>query len=421
MTIATWTRDLAVDSVRYAARTPVRAARLLRRRDHPVVLMHGFLGFNRIGPIQYFQNVREWLWLHGFPAYAPTADPLNTFEYRAYEWFYGREPGGDPPFAESTLYRPRSLLSLETLDPFVLRRMRTSGIADVYLRHRRPVHLIAHSQACTDARYLTAPEGMGGWRPFADGRFGDDLVGVTIADTIASVTTVAGPHNGVLVADDTALVSEFLTRYVIPLVDRFISALSHDESDLWAAAREFGSEYMLGEFNPNHTEHPGVTYRSVAGVTNAYQVNLILKWFHIQTRTNPEFERSDNDGFVPVGSARWPVTGAVPRDVVLDSLLHSPGTVDNRERHGNWEFLGTIYADHVNQIGIPISYPRNTVFHHLPFYAGLARLASGEFHGDVTLQPNGRWRRPRDTGMLPTLEIPAEVAAPATATVTAGT
>lgn len=413
MGIATWTRDLALDSVRYLARTPHRAVRMSGRRDHPVVLMHGFLGFNRIGPLQYFQNVREWLRMHGFPAYAPTADPLNTFEYRAYEWFYGRPPHGEPPFSDETLFRRRHLLSPAELDPFVLRRLRVSGIGEVFLRHRRPVHVVAHSQASIDIRHLTAPEGMGNWKPFAGGSFGDDLADVTIADTIASVTTVAGPHNGVMIADDTAAVNEFLTSYVIPAVDRVISLFSHDQSDLWTSAREFGCEYMVGEFNPVHSEHPGIPYRSVAGITNAYQVNLFLKWFHIQTRTNPEFERSDNDGFVPVGSARWPVTGAVPRDVVLDSLLHSPGTVDNRERHGNWEFLGTIYADHVNQIGIPISYPRNTVFHHLPFYLGLARLAAGEFHDDVRLQPNGRWRRPKTEGMLPSISLPAEVAAPA--------
>lgn len=382
------------------------------RRDHPVVLMHGFLGFNSIGPLQYFQNVREWLRLHGFPTYAPTTDPLNTYEYRAYEWFYGTPPAGEPPFAPDSPFRRRRLLSLTELDPFVLRRLRVSGIAEVFLRHRRPVHIVAHSQACTDARYLTAPEGMGSWRPFAHGEFGDDLAGVTIADTIASVTTVAGPHNGVLIADDTAAVTEFLTRYVIPAFDRVISLLSHDQSDLWAAAREFGCEYMVGEFNPAHTEHPGIAYRSVAGITNAYQVNLILKWFHVQTRTNPKYEMSDNDGFVPLGSARWPVTGEVPRDVVVDTLLQSPGTVDHSERNGNWDFLGTIYADHVNQIGIPISYPRNTVFHHLPFYLGLVRLAAGEFHDDVRLQPNGRWRRPKTEGMLPRVEIPAEVASP---------
>lgn len=381
------------------------------RRDHPVVLMHGFLGFNRIGPLQYFQNVREWLWMHGFPTYAPTTDPLNTFEYRAYEWFYGSAPEHEPPFTDVSLYRRRRLLSLAELDPFVLRRLRTSGIAEVFLRHRRPVHIVAHSQACIDARHLTAPEGMGGWKPFADGHFGDDLADVTIADTIASVTTVAGPHNGVMIADDTALVTEFLTKYVIPTFDRAVSLLSHDQSDLWDAAREFGCDYMVGKFNPAHSEHPAIAYRSVAGITNAYQVNLILKWFHIQTLTNPGYEQSDNDGFVPLGSAKWPVTGEVPRNVMVDALLHNPGTVDSSERSGNWDFLGTVYADHVNQIGIPISYPRNTVFHHLPFYLGLVRLVAGEFHEDVRLQPNGRWRRPKAEGMLPRVEIPAEVAA----------
>lgn len=392
-----------------ASRIPGATARWFERHKHPVVLMHGFLGFNRIGPIEYFQWVKEHLEAHGFPAYAPTADPLNTPEYRGYEWFYGRPPDTHHIHEASREYRPRHVLDPRSMTPFVLRRFRPQGIAEVFLKHRRKVHLVAHSQACTDARFLLSPQGLGGWRPFDTPAFDDELRRLTVADTVASLTTVAGPHNGVLIADDTHAVTQFLLRYVIPTVNMFISIMSHDESDLWRSAREFGSAYMLGEFNQTYGEHPDVMYRSIAGVTNPYQVNSILRYFYNQTRFNEAYERSDNDGFVPLGSARWPVTGEPPRDVHVESVLRSPDHAGMypKETRGRWTFLGVVYADHIHQIGVPISYPRNTIFKHLPFYLGIAAHAAGEHSDEVLLQPNGRWHAPRPLSMLPeTIPIP---------------
>lgn len=389
--------------LRTATDIPKAVSRRIGRRNHPVVLMHGFLGFNRIGPIQYFQNVQEYLELFGFPAYAPTADPLNTFEYRGYEWFYGRPPKTHRIEVADRTYVPRHVLDMRNVNPFLLRRFRPQGIAEVFLKHRRKVHLAAHSQACTDARYLLSPQGLGKWRPFDSPRFDADLRDLTIADTVASLTTVAGPHNGVLIADDTHAVNQLMLRYVIPMVNLFISLVSHDESDLWRAAREFGSDYMFNEFNSTYAEHPDVPYRSIVGVTNPYQVNSILRYFYNRTRFDPELERSDNDGFVPLGSARWPVTGVPPRDVHVESLLRSterPGMCP-KEKVGRWTFMGVVYADHIHQIGVPISYPRNTVFKHLPFYLGIVRPAAGEHEEGVLLHPDGRWRIPGSVGVFP--------------------
>lgn len=384
--------------------------RLRRRRSEPIVLMHGFLGFNRIGPLAYFHNVAEYLWLHGFPTYAPTADPLNTFGYRAYEWFYGHEPRDkDIHITEHDRdYRPRSNWDRYRPGPFMLRRLRVQGIGEIYLRHRRPVHLIAHSQAAIGARFLTSPDGMGNWLPFADGTSGDDVAHLTIADCIASVTTVAGPHNGVLIADDTEAVTQFMHDYVFPSVNWFISLLSHDESDLWSAAREFGVEYMMDSFNPKYSDHPDISYNSIAGVTNEYQVNLILRYFYHQTRHSPKYEQSDNDGFVPLGSAKWPIAGSEHRqqNVIAPPLLRDHRAIPPMGSHDSWNFLGIIYADHINQIGMPLSYPRNVIFKHLPFYLGIARRVTGDHADDVRLHPDGRWRVPSELEMLPSLRLP---------------
>ena len=403
---------MAFHSAKFAATEgPKLAGRYRHRRSHPVVLMHGFLGFNRIGPIEYFQNVRDYLELQGFPTYTPSADPLNTFEYRGYEWFYGSAPScHDNRVTEEAdqLYHPRRKISVENLaTPFVMSRLRPQGIAEVFLRHRKPVHVIAHSQACVDIRYLTAPEGLGNWKPFDSDDFDEDLRGLRIADTIASVTTVSGPHNGVLIADDTHAVTEFIQKYVIGSVNKFISMLSHDESDLYRAAREFGAEYMLKEFNVTYSDHPEIPYNSIAGITNEFQVNTILKYFFLKTRFDPNFERSDNDGFVPLGSAKWPNRdGEARRDVIAPPLLRDYDECKPCETNGQWTFLGIVYADHTNQIGLLFAYPRNTVFKHLKFYRGIARYVAGEHADDVRLMPNGRWKVPRGVSMMPDYEPP---------------
>ncbi|MEZ5169602.1 MAG: hypothetical protein R3A49_02510 [Acidimicrobiia bacterium] len=380
--------DLALWPLRTARRLGARALMdVLDRRRHPIVLMHGFMGFARMGPLEYFVGVKEALELEGFRVHTPTVDPLNTFEYRAYEWVYGRPPGTDDVANAERVFRPRGR-GYRVLD----HRFRPH-LADIYLHTRRPVHLVAHSQAAVDARYVASPDGLGSWRLFDDPTFDEELRDLTVADCIASVTTIGGPHNGVLVADDTELVTDFVQNVLLPDIDRVISLFSHDESALYRAAREFGRAYMLGEFNQRYADHDDVDYFSVAGITNEYQVTLFLKPFYELTRYNEKFEKDDNDGFVPVASAKWPVLSV--DDITTGSEPSMHGFALDRphqpERHGRWQFLGLVYADHVNQIGFPLSFPRNHIFHHLKFYAGLARHLTGEHPDGTRLRPDGAW------------------------------
>lgn len=386
--------DLALLPVRQGRRLAAQATmRILDRRQHPIVLLHGFMGFARMGPIEYFVGVKETLELEGFRVHTPTVDPLNTFEYRAYEWFYGRPPESERIDDAERVFRPRPR-TYQLLD----RRFRPH-LADLYLATRRPLHLVAHSQAAVDARYLTSPAGLGDWRPFDDPDHPDELRELTIADCIASVTTIGGPHNGVLVADDTDLVNHFVETVLIPGVDRFISLFSHDRSDLYRAAREFGREYMLERFNPGHPDHGQVEYHSIAGITNEFQVTFFLKPFYELTRYHERFEREDNDGFVPVSSAKWPVRSPdeVPSGTPSARGEYALERPHRPEQHGRWDFLGLVYADHVNQIGFPFSHPRNHLFHHRSMYTGLARYLAGELPAGTLLQPDGRWRA-HDTG-----------------------
>ena len=355
------------------------------RRQEPIVLMHGFMGFRELGPVEYFMGVQQSLGLQGFSVYAPTVAPINRFEYRAFESFYGRHPCASEPSEEELLWKPRPLHRRLPIGPHS-----APYLGEIYLRHRRKLHLIAHSQAATGSRYLVSPEGLGGVRPFASEDFPEEIRELTIADTIATVTTVGGPHNGVLIADDTHLVTRFVTDGVFPLFNAVARVFGGDRSDLWAAAREFGCEYMLTEFNPRHTEHPGIRYHTVQGLTDHRHVNLLLRKFYDITKRNPSYEHEDNDGFVPLGSSRWPITdGNLERIDIPESEHLTPR--DRRQRHGAWLSLGHVFADHLHQIGFPFSEPANPVFHHLEFYSGLAQYVSGELDDNVVLHPDGSW------------------------------
>lgn len=389
-------QDLVLGPVRYGQQVAVRRyQRFAGRRRDPVVLMHGFLGFNHLGPLEYFGGVRETLALEGFHTYAPTVDPLNRLEYRAYEWLFGTAPLSDDIEACDRTYRPHGF-AYRHLDP----RWRPH-LAEIYLRHRRPLHLITHSQGSLDARFLVSEKGLGTWRPFDDVRYDADLRTITVSDMVQSICTIAGPHNGMLYADDDEVSIWLLEEIMQPLFGRVVSALSHDRSDARQTVREFGRRYLL-DFNRTHPDPDDVDLYSIAGVTNPYQVTFFLKPFYEQIRYNPRFERDDNDGLVPVSSAKWPVTDEddLPRE--LEPRLADTGTVlaypHQAEQHGRWRFLGLVYADHVDQIGMPVAIPRNHLFHHRRFYSGIARFLHGEFDdppdGDpVTLLANGAWGR----------------------------
>lgn len=355
------------------------------RRQEPIVLMHGFMGFRELGPVEYFMGVQQALGLDGFTVYAPTVAPINRFEYRAFESFYGRHPASPDPDEDELRWRARPLHRRLPIGPHS-----QPYLGEIFLRHRRKMHLIAHSQAATGTRFLLSPQGLGTVRPFAGEEFPDEVRDLTIADTVASVTTIGGPHNGVLIADDTHLVTRFVMDGVFPLFNVVAGILGGDRSDLWAAAREFGCEYMLNEFNPRHHEHPGIRYYSVQGLTDHRHVNLMLRRFYDITKTSTTYEHEDNDGFVPLGSARWPVRDGRLVRIDLPDSEHCSAR-DRRERHGDWLSLGHVFADHLHEIGFPFSEPANPVFRHLEFYSGLARYVSGEFGDDVVLHPDGTW------------------------------
>lgn len=114
-----------------------------------IALLHGFPGFARIGPLEYFRDVPAHL-RRKFPdveVLTPTVEAAGDVKTRA------------------------------------------SQLAGQVAGQER-AHLICHSGGGKDARYLVSPQGLGR------------------SDLAASITTISTPHHGSLIADCVAGVLE---------------------------------------------------------------------------------------------------------------------------------------------------------------------------------------------------------------------
>lgn len=283
---------------------------------NPIVLAHGFAGFETLAGTEYFGGVAERLRADGEAhVVAPAVDPFNRSEVR------GRQ-----------------------LIAHIEQVVRETGA--------RKVNIIAHSQGGLDARFAAHE------RP----------------DLVASVFTVSTPHRGSKAFDFThpllalpfgGIALDALTKLVgAPLYD----AIGNETSV--ADALEQATPEGVAAFNRTYTDAPGVRYFSVAGRTSgsfggaACAANdappFVVRWASTVDTTSPAivplelivggFARTPNDGLVTVASAKW-------------------GT-----------FLGCIPADHADEVGlytdpfVPGRAGLGNGWNHLDFYSDVARF-----------------------------------------------
>lgn len=233
------------------------------------VLLHGFLGFSRRGPIVYFRGVAQALRQAGIV-------PLVT----------------EVPAAGTVTERAEALAKQ-------LFRSDASTFA-----------LVAHSMGGLDARYLIA-------RLDPDRR-------------VKSLVTVGTPHRGTPVA--TTILN---SRALVPALIRRIG--NPGLRDLTPEARE-------AEQIP---DRPDVGYASYAGCRPLAELPL---WLQPLGRAIP----TDNDGLVPVASARW------------------------------GEFRGILRTDHVESVGWSLGLPSTRAarpFDHLSFWRRAVTEALEMAHG----------------------------------------
>lgn len=257
------------------------------RGRHPIVLAHGFFGFDRVGPLEYFVGVAEALRETGRATYVTAVEPIAS--------------------------------STETRAPELGRQ-----IACIVQRSgAEKVNVIGHSQGGIEARVVAADPDL--------------------RDLVASVTTIATPHRGTLLADvSLGLIPGFTDGLANAAADLwgFVVGAPNQEADVRASMESMSSPQMVA-FNARYPNTPGIAYFSWAGRS----VRSILRTDRAEQQcgdaviANPDAidvidplllapfdllsaQRGPNDGLVDVDSTKW-------------------GT-----------FMGCVAADHLDQVGL---------------------------------------------------------------------
>jgi triacylglycerol lipase len=248
---------------------PAQAADTYAKTRYPVVLVHGMLGFEAIGPVNYFFGIPASLRSGGATVFTPAVSALNSNEAR-----------GEQLLAQ-------------------LRQLKAA------YGHTR-FNLIGHSQGGATARYVAA----------------------VAPDLVASVTTVGAPHQGSPVADVVKQVTAVTgtTPLVASMVNAlgaaisFVSGTALPQQSLGtlqslntAGAAEFNRRFPQGAPTTPCGQGPaavnGIRYYSVSGtapVTNVLDVSDAFLGI-----TGALFKGEPNDGLVSRCSSRW---GTVLRD-----------------------------------------------------------------------------------------------------------
>lgn len=259
---------------------------------YPVVLAHGFFGFEKFAGqdfATYFYELKDHLaQVSGEEVYTPAVDPFN-----------------DSAFRGAQLVEAIEAIVAET-------------------GHGK-VNIIGHSQGGLDARWVAHE------RP----------------DLVASVVTIATPHGGTPVADIVLkLIADPAFESILDELTKAIGAPLYDqvgdETSVTKPLHLF-SEEGIAEFNATVTDRPGVLYASIAGRSDMHEGG---------SPCAPDVEQP----FIAAAAAeRDPIDPllAVTESILDGGLFQSlPNDGLVRVEHGkHGEFWGCIPADHLDEVG----------------------------------------------------------------------
>lgn len=259
---------------------------------YPIVLVHGFFGFEDFAGddfVTYFYGVREALAAEGeMLVFTPAVDPFN----------------------DSTTRGMQLLAEVEAI-------VEETGAGKV--------DLVGHSQGGLDARVVAH------LRP----------------DLVASVTTIATPHEGTPIADVALGLSE--NEGSAELVDALVQIVG---AGLWdqidgdtslAASMQQLSTPGMEAFNAEYPDAPGVPYFSIAG-RSAYHDGGDA----CVSADAPSFISDfaeDRDAIEPMLA----VPQAMLAESVIDPIANDGLVRAIDARRGT--FLGCVPADHFDEIG----------------------------------------------------------------------
>ncbi len=254
----------------------------------PMLWVHGWTGFENIGPLTYFFGVRDHIEPLGFPMSIAVLDPYNSSEVRGEE------------------------LALQIDD--ALQDWRA-----------RKLDLIGHSQGGIDSRYAISSLGYG--------------------DRVSVLLTVATPHRGTYIMDLALGLVPGGAEEALAFLLNLLGAVSADaQSDAKASFYSLSETHMKGQFNPHNPDDANVVYISYTGRTCAaidfldpkkmcddYVDPLLLAGYNIL-----KIAQGPSDGLVTIESAKWgDYRGEMIADHI-DEVGQIAGVTDPNFDHRAW-------------------------------------------------------------------------------------
>ena len=326
----------------------------------PIVLMHGFAGFQEIKVgnwilLEYFNGVRRLLGAMGYPVFAPAValfdDPLD----RAKQW-------------------------------------RTAIDKIRFATGAEKVHLVGHSQGGLDARVLVAPEGPAQETPLGK------LHGLGYGPNVASLTTIATPHLGSALANELnqeVPAHQEALDGLLDLVSDIAQLITGSPQDVKRAVKALSRDFMIDYFNRIIEDDPDVPCYAVAGdpVTADFVQPMLLAFHLAINEIEPALGGGPNDGLVAVTSSLFGNFSADYEEQAREEL--------DANRRPHWKTLGVVKADHIAEVGIPLWFQARDAYDQLPFFAGLAQFLDPEYTAEMKLRNDGRWERRPKPGPLP--------------------
>jgi triacylglycerol lipase len=283
---------------------------------YPIILAHGFFGFDQIGPLEYFYKVKEALVAAGYDVHVTSVDPFNSSTYRG----------------EQLLKQVKTILA-------------TTGAAKI--------DIIAHSQGGFDARYVAAK----------------------IPTRVGAIITVATPHLGAKLAD---ILLDKAPGFSKTLAQAFFKAVSRpfygdvaSDTDV-EACLEFLSTDSVTAFNASYPPEEGVAYYAIGG-----RSNLSLAKSVCYAPKAPSFISKYDSVVDPVDTLL--VLTALALDESVLSPVPNDGIVQTSStKWGTW--LGCIPADHWDEVGqlLGDSPGFTNGFDYIEFYKDLASFLASE-------------------------------------------
>ena len=235
---------------------------------YPIFLCHGFGAIGSLVKPSPLHDPCMLLRQHGIPAVAPNVVPYASIETRARNWV----------------------------------RLINSFCDDFGYDK---VNIIAHSMGGLDIRLALSNLGL--------------------ASRVASLTTLATPHQGTYLADLILKTPEIITERLSDMVDWFGNTVyPREKSEVLASVEQLCLDYVQNVFNkenPNIDGFPYFSYSAAVGKGTNYSLNPVFLF-----QNNQIFAKEGvNDSFISIESAKW------------------------------GEHLGTVALSHMNHINVQVS------------------------------------------------------------------